>query len=397
MKTVDVCVVGAGPAGCFAAFHLARVGYEVLVLEEHSVIGEPVDCSGVIGVEAFSSLGLPRSSQLDELRRIEVVAPSGATSVFDPQDVLAYLVDRAAFDRSLASLAEEAGARIERNSPVVELRVTREGVTLGVKRSGATVEQFARAVVLASGPRYRFQEQLGMGRPSRYLATMQGEVAVERPGVPKVFFGQSIAPGSFAWFLPVSHGHQHRAKIGVSSTRHDKVQGAFQRFVMRLGELGLLSQNGVTAKGWMIPIKPLPRTFSERVVAVGDAAGQTKPTTGGGLYYGLQCAQLAAETVEEGLRRGDLSARHLSNYERRWKGLLGSELRAALIFRRLIERLSDRDLDRLFGVVMSDGFSRLIARKAKFDWHRDVILGVSSKPRFAIALAHGVVRSWLLA
>jgi len=145
----------------------------------------------------------------------------------------------------------------------------------------------------------------------------------------------------------------------------------------------------------MIPIEPIPRTYAAHVLAVGDAAGQTKPTTGGGLYYGLLCARIAAETLCEGLRDGELSARRLAQYEHRWRALLGRELQTALWFRRLIEGLSDQGLDGLFKLVQQNGFMQLVERRANFDWHRDLILGVSRKPRFVVALAQGLLRSCL--
>ena len=75
-----------------------------------------------------------------------------------------------------------------------------------------------------------------------------------------------------------------------------------------------------------IPIKPLPRTYGDRLVVVGDAAGQVKPTTCGGIYYGLLCADIATNNLHRALKRDDLSAKSLANYERGWKRKLGREL-----------------------------------------------------------------------
>ena len=113
------------------------------------------------------------------------------------------------------------------------------------------------------------------------------------------------------------------------------------------------------------------------------------------MYYGLLCAKLAAETLTEALKVGDLSANRLVEYERRWRRTVGRELRTALMFRRVIERLSDRELDALFALVRRDGFLRLVERKASFDWHRNLILEMCRQPRFATTLVQGLLRSWL--
>lgn len=394
---VDVCVIGGGPAGCFAAFHLARAGFDVLVLEEHAVIGEPVDCSGIIGTEAFEALGLPRSSVVQELRDIELVSPAGIRITFCPQRILAYMVDRGAFDRSVAELAVGAGARVQTRTSVRELQVHRDKIVAKLKHVGTGVEHVlqARAAILAGGPRYQFQQQLGLGHPRRYLKTAQAEVMVAKAERPAAFFGRGIAPGSFAWFLPVNDAGRWCAKIGVSTNADSPL--SFRQFVSRLQEEGYLCSDGLLPRAWMIPIEPIPKTFGDRVVAVGDAAGQTKPTTGGGLYYGLLCAQLAAETLGTQLGVDRLAARDLAVYERRWRERLGPELRVASAFRHLVERLSDRDLDHLFRLARRDGFMRLIERRANFDWHRQLIAEVCRKPRFSMALFQGFLRSWLSA
>jgi flavin-dependent dehydrogenase len=114
---------------------------------------------------------------------------------------------------------------------------------------------------------------------------------------------------------------------------------------------------------------------------VGDAAGQTKPTTGGGLFYGLLCAQFAAETAILAFKRGDFSAGFLSRYEKRWKRRLGLELKVDFLFRRLFERLTDAELDACFRVVGSNGLLSKLSRKVHFDWHKDAVLAVLRQPQ----------------
>ena len=137
----------------------------------------------------------------------------------------------------------------------------------------------------------------------------------------------------------------------------------------------------------MIPTAPLPRTFADRVLAVGDAAGQTKPTTGGGLYYGPLCATIASEVLIEGLRRGDLSSRVLAQYDQRWRKILARELATAHRFRRFFEQLSDVEIEHVFDLASQDGLIPYLEREANFDWHRRTILqGVLRLPAAAIFL-----------
>jgi len=111
-------------------------------------------------------------------------------------------------------------------------------------------------------------------------------------------------------------------------------------------------------------------------VVVGDAAGQVKPTTGGGIYYGLLCADIAANNLHRALENDDLSARNLASYEREWKKKLGRELKIGYWARKLYEHLSDRQIDRIFDIIKSNGIDEALLKKddLRFDWHGEVIL-----------------------
>jgi len=125
-----------------------------------------------------------------------------------------------------------------------------------------------------------------------------------------------------------------------------------------------------------IPLKPLARTCSERLVVVGDAAGQVKPTSGGGIYYGLLCADIAVNTLHQALEGDDLSAKSLAKYERGWRRRLGQELKIGYWARRLFERLGDRQIDRMFDIVKANGIDEALlkAKDLSFDWHSKAIL-----------------------
>jgi len=123
---------------------------------------------------------------------------------------------------------------------------------------------------------------------------------------------------------------------------------------------------------------------------VGDAAGQVKPTTGGGIYYGLLCADIAVDVLDRAMAGNDFSARTLSEYEKRWKRLLARELRIGRWARRTFERLSDRRMERLFRMVQDSRAteSLLNAPDFSFDWHSRLILRASWRfgPRAAVSL-----------
>ena len=104
----DVLIVGAGPAGCTAAERLAEGGWSVAILEEHNQVGDPVNCSGIISVEAIESFRLPRGLIRHTLRSVKFQSPGGQWLDFDAGRPLAHAVDRTDLDRVLAGRAERA-------------------------------------------------------------------------------------------------------------------------------------------------------------------------------------------------------------------------------------------------------------------------------------------------
>ena len=112
-------------------------------------------------------------------------------------------------------------------------------------------------------------------------------------------------------------------------------------------------------------------------------AGQVKPTTGGGIYYGLLCADIAAKVIAGALRSDDFSAKRMSHYERDWKRKLSKELQIGYWARKTYESLDDRQIENIFDIVQSNNIHEDILQSPdfSFDWHGESILKVlKNKP-----------------
>ena len=376
-------VVGGGPAGCYAASLLAQRGLDVQVLEEHPVIGEPVDCSGVMGAESFDLLQLPDSLKLGEIQALNFVSPSRLEVHFSPPSPLAYILDRAALDRAIAEKTFAAGVSFEMGARVTDIDLRDGCVELLYEQSenrAGNDRKTTKAgmVILAHGPRYRLQRKFGMGVPTDFLRTAQTETRIQGLTETKVVLGSDVAPGSFAWIVPFRRGGDQWARIGVSAKT--KAVPYLRKLLLDLERAGHLDRAAATVRSWVIPIRPLERTYSERVLAVGDAAGQNKPTTGGGIFYGLLCAAAAAETAVEAFDKKDFGLSVMRGYETRWRKTVGREIKTGILFRRLGEKLTDGEIDELFRIVQSDGILATVSKTARFDWHRDVISFVLRHP-----------------
>ncbi len=374
MSLIDAIVVGGGPAGLYAGLKLAQAGFSVALFEEHQSIGEPVHCTGVLAREAFEEFGLSTGSILNELSTVTFYAPSGDEVEYSTPAVEAVVVDRMRFDQSLARKAVGAGVRVCSGQRVTSVDVDRDGVRV---TAGTTVAR-GRVCLLACGASYALQRKLGLGMPRLLLHSAQVELPVRRLRDVEVHFGRDVAPQGFAWAVPVQRDRPY-VRIGVMCER-----GAGRHFgdmVARLSaRWGISPSDVLQPRQKILPLGPIERTYSDRVMVLGDAAGLVKPTTGGGIYYSLVSADLAAETLEELLPSDELEAESLAIYERRWRKRLGSELRWQLLLRRIAHRLSDDDIDALFELARTDGIMPLVRRTAAFNHHREFITALFNHP-----------------
>jgi digeranylgeranylglycerophospholipid reductase len=369
---LDVAVVGSGPGGTAAARSLAANGWSVTIFEEHDRVGTPVHCTGVLAEDVVETLNLPPSAVLNPLSTVRFVAPAGHSFDYTTATTEAVVIDRAAFDAALAARAHAAGATLQASSRVIAIDPADHGVRLTLA-SGEVV--LARSVILACGANYTFQRRLGLGMPSTFLQSAQLELPVERPGDVEIHFGSEIAPKGFAWAVPVKRASGHFARIGVMADGDAGVY--FSRIIERVrARWGLVVPDAMMPKRRMLPLGSVRRTFTDRVLAVGDAAGLVKPTTGGGIYYSVVSGELAAEVLASRLAAGDLSAAAMREYETRWRDRFQSEFTAQSALRFVAQRMRDTDIDALFTLALTDGILPLVRQQARFNRHRDFILAL---------------------
>jgi len=287
------------------------------------------------------------------------------------EEIQASIVDRPALDRVMAGRAQDKGAEYCLNCLATGLEVRDSAVTVKATRQGEGINLEARAVVIATGFSPRFTEGLSLGKAGDFAVGAQAEVEPSRVDEIEVYFGQKIAPGFFAWLVPTSN---RRALVGLLARRNPGLY--LKKLLLSLLSQGKIVSAEVEPIYGLTPLKPLPKTCGERLVVVGDAAGLVKPTTGGGVYFGLLSAEIAADTLHRGLTNDALSPRHLADYERRWRRKLGRELEIDYYARKFYERLSDQQIDRIFDIIKSHGIDEALlkAKDLSFDWHSRAVL-----------------------
>ena len=293
----SVHVIGAGPAGSVAAISALREGHNVEISEEHGVPGFPVDCSGLIskdGLESLSDLIDYKKYSLNPMHGA-ILDFSGHTLKIDAKKPVAFVINRASFDFALAAKAESEGAKLTRN----------ERISSGFRGD---------SIIGADGPNSSVASRFNFPKIRRFALTARCKVRYdgENQHSIRAYLSNSISPGFFSWLIP---HNEEWAEMGTGVLMPKNPLSALHSFSKRIGIP--LSREIRFA---LIPLETRKKTSlrsgGKTVLLAGDAAGQVKSTTGGGVFFGTSCARLAGKY-----------AFSPELYEKEWKRLYKRDLR----------------------------------------------------------------------
>lgn len=330
----DMVVSGGGISGLLCAREAASAGLSVLVLESGHEVGTPEHCSGLVSRHALDELGLEPAAVESEIERAALVSPSGQRLELDARRQGVLCVDRRALDKQAAAQAQDAGARIRVGSPVTSI-------------SAHSVRSRGREFECKTAVDARGSTVLRGAMPSA-----QCEVRAEWAGGPvEVYVDQSKYPGFFAWVIPTGGG---RAKVGAAGRNID-ASAAVDSLLSARGKHSILRR--VLAPVWVGG--PSRQFFKDGILQIGDAAGQTKPTTAGGIYSCGMGGVLAGRAVAAG---------NPGAYEDEWRKMFGSEFAKQLSARHVLEKMSNRTVERAFSAVRPEALLRM-SESGDFDFH----------------------------
>jgi digeranylgeranylglycerophospholipid reductase len=348
----NVVVVGAGPAGSAAARECALLGLSVLCIEEHGTIGYPVQCAGLLSTAAFAECRVASErSVLNQVTGARVISAAGSELLIDAKVTRAVVVDRGTLDREMAEAAADDGAEFRLKTAVRDVRGKRvftRGVN-GHEEIGFDI------LIAADGPRSTIARIYGMQRARTYLAGIQADM----PGVcdPRyVRIYPDASPEFFGWAIPTGPG---RIRVGLCGRSQ-----VMERFAAFAGTFGTSTSHLVTGT---LPLGVMKRTYKNRTLFVGDAAGFPKPTSGGGIYTGVRSARHAAAVAAQACEQGIYDDTVLAAYEHRWQEDFGRELDLGYRLFEMRQKVSATDTDALIQALSTPSVLRTIEEYGDMD------------------------------
>jgi len=374
----DVVIAGGSIAGLLCAREVANNGHSVIVIEEDSEIGTPEHCGGLVSISGLENLGvIPQRKTLEHIiESAEIFAPGGKSFEINSAKQKVAAIRRRELDKQIAHQAQKNGAEIRVRTSF------NEAIGDKVKTSEGNIK--CKIVVDARGVSSLIhKDRFGI------LSSAQYEVYSDwiKKGKVEVYFDQEKYPGFFAWIIPSAEG---MGKVGVAGKGINASQ-AIEKFLSARGNYSVIRK--IFAPIWVKG--PIEQFVSNKIVTIGDAAGQSKPTTAGGIYSCGMGGILSGRAISKFLDSEKLSV--LEEYQKNWKEKFGKEFEKQLLARKILERIDNKTIDKLFETITPE-IVKDISEKDDFDFHAGSLvklLGLRKSLKVAQTILGGEIKNIL--
>ena len=371
----DVVIAGGSVAGLLCAREIASKGFSVLVIEEDYEIGTPEHCGGLVSISGLEELGvIPFRKTFDHMiESAEIISPNGKSFTINSKKQKVIEISRRELDKQIAFQAQKNGAEIRVRTSFQE--ITDSGIRTNEENIDCKIFVDARGVSSLI-----HKDRTGI------LSSAQYEIYADwiKKGKVKVIFDQEKYPGFFAWIIPSNEG---KGKVGIAG-KGIKVSETLDSMLKEKGEFSTIRK--IFAPIW---IKGPIKNFVEgKTVIVGDAAGQAKPTTSGGIFTSGMGGVYAGQAISEFLKTNN--RKDLEQYQKKWILRFGKEFEKQLLARKILERIDNNTINKLFESVTPEIITD-ISEKDDFDFHtRSIIklLGMKGSIKTAQTLVGGEIK-----
>ena len=347
-----ISIIGAGPAGNYLAYLLAKNGMDVQVFEEHNKIGEPVQCTGIVSSRFSSIIDPKKDFVINKIDKVRIYSPK--KDHISLKTKTNYILDRTKFDKHLAELAKKAGAKYFLGYRFISH--LKKGNRIKIKFSNKEIFD-TDYLVGADGPLSQVAKSAGIFGNRSFLIGTQAMAKKSNDNCVEFY---PLEKG-FAWVVPEN---KRVVRIGIAA--YKKTNVVFERFI----ENKIQRKDIIKKQAGIIPLyNPSIRTHEDRIYLLGDAATMVKATTGGGIVQGL----LAAESLFWAITDN-------KNYTRLWKNKIGKDLFVHLLLRKIMDRFNETEWDRLIHLFQEPRLKKVLEHESRDNMIRLGLKIIMKKP-----------------
>ena len=374
----DVIVAGGSVAGLLSAREISAEGYSVLVIEEDYEIGTPEHCGGLVSIAGLEELGIIPFRKTFEhmIESAKIIAPNGKSFTINSKKQKVVEISRRELDKQIAFQAQKNGTEIKVRTSFQE--ITNTGIRTNEENIDCKIFVDARGVSSLI-----HKDRTGI------LSSAQYEIYADwiKKGKVEVIFDQEKYPGFFAWVIPSDEG---KGKVGVAG-KGINVSDTLNEILKEKGDFSTIRK--IFAPIWIKG--PIEKFVDGKTVIVGDAAGQAKPTTAGGIYTSGMGGVYAGQVISKFLQTNKIS--DLQEYQKKWTDRFGKEFEKQLVARKVLERINNQTINKLFESITPE-ITKEISEKEDFDFHTSSIiklLGIKGSLKTAQTLISGELKKIL--
>ena len=370
-KLYNCVIIGGGPSGARAAYELSKTTKNIALIDYRESLGDKL-CTGIIGIECVEKYGIDKNVIFSEGSSADITNPEKKTFHLESKNPKAYIIDRVKYIQNIIQKAKDNNTEILYKSRVIDFDFTKNHVKITYKSDGIKKEILSKSIILASGLENKLINKLNINsiKNENILNGSQLKMPTNNSSLiknTKVFLGSKFGFQGFGWIVPTK---ENEILIGVLTK--DKSRKILIQFISEIkNKFKLENIIEKNIKTWGIPIHPLKKTYAERILVVGDAAGLVKPVTGGGIYYSQISGELAAKTIQKGIVNNDFSENLFSEYQKNWESLIGTEILKGNKLRNILFGFEDKKLNHLTKFTFSNSIisNILISKSSSFDNH----------------------------